>query len=90
MVNHIGTIIAEELDVLKPRIKLVIAEIEHNTGRKLEHQKIAEDIGVTPQQFSAWVNNRGWPRMDKAFKLAKYLGVRVDDLYQYVEGTNDA
>lgn len=84
-VNTIGSMLAEELDVIRSRIKIIIAEYEIRTGKKVEHREIAALVGVTQQQFSAWVNDRGWPRMDKAYKLAKLLGCKVDDLYIYEE-----
>lgn len=85
MVNTIGNTLAEESWVIKSRIRLKIAEYEAQQGRKVEYKEIAEKVGVTQQQFSAWVHDRGWPRMDKAFRLAKLLECRVDDLYQYEE-----
>lgn len=71
--------------MLKSRIKLVVAEFEVKSKRKIEHRELAKELGISQQQFSSWVNNRSWPRMDKAFKLAKMLGCKVDDLYEMFE-----
>lgn len=71
--------------MIKSRIKIAIAEFELRTGQRVEQKEIAAKVGVTQPQFSAWVNDRGWPRMDKAFRLARLLGCKVDDLYIYEE-----
>lgn len=75
--------VPEELDVIRSRLRVLIAEMELRNGKKIENRELAEMVGVTQQQFSNWVNDRGWPRMDKAYKLAKVLGCKVDDLYVY-------
>lgn len=67
MVNTIGNTVAEDYWVIKSRIKLKVAEYEAQQGRKVEYKEMAEKVGVTQQQFSAWVNDRGWPRVDKLF-----------------------
>lgn len=43
---------------------------------------IAEKMGVSPQQLSNWINERNYPTIDKAFKLAGLLNCKVDDLYE--------
>jgi transcriptional regulator with XRE-family HTH domain len=77
--------IMEVSPLIKSRIKILIAEKELRDKHKIEFREIASSVFVSPQQFSAWLNDRGWPRMDKAFRLAKYLGCKVDDLYEYEE-----
>jgi transcriptional regulator with XRE-family HTH domain len=37
---------------------------------------------ATSQQISNWINMRNYPTIDNEFKLAKLLGVKVDDLYE--------
>lgn len=49
---------------------------------------IADKMGVTPQQLSNWIHERNYPTIDKAFKLADLLGVKVDDLYTKKEPTH--
>jgi DNA-binding XRE family transcriptional regulator len=78
-----ATMLSEDLEMIKPRIKVVVAEYEVRSNRKVEYREIADSVGVSQQQFSSWVNGRSWPRMDKAFKLAALLGCKVDDLYSY-------
>lgn len=43
---------------------------------------IAKKLEVTPNQISNWINGRSHPTIEKAFKLANLLGVKVDDLYE--------
>lgn len=43
---------------------------------------IAKQLGITPNQLSNWINGKSHPTIEKAFKLADLLGVKVDDLYE--------
>jgi putative transcriptional regulator len=43
---------------------------------------IAKEVGITPTQLSNWIACRSYPPLDKAYKLAKLLGCKVDDLYE--------
>ncbi|TYS91884.1 helix-turn-helix transcriptional regulator [Rossellomorea aquimaris] len=60
---------------MKPRIKELIV------ARDLKQKDVAMELGVTPQQLSNWVKGVSYPRMKQAFKLAKFLECKVDDLY---------
>jgi transcriptional regulator with XRE-family HTH domain len=44
---------------------------------------IAKEVGITPNQLSNWIAGRSYPPLDKAYKLAALLGVKVDDLYEH-------
>jgi putative transcriptional regulator len=46
---------------------------------------IAKELEVSPTQLSNWISGRSYPTLEKAFKLATILGVKVDDLYESVE-----
>ncbi len=46
---------------------------------------IAKQMDVSPTQLSNWISGRSYPPMDKAFKLAKVLNVKVDDLYEEIK-----
>lgn len=50
---------------------------------------IASQCGVSREQVSKWVNGKAYPRLDKAFKLAKILNVKVDDLYEEIDNTDN-
>ncbi|MGG1676652.1 helix-turn-helix transcriptional regulator [Neobacillus sp. NRS-1170] len=43
---------------------------------------IAKQLEVTPNQISNWISGRSFPTIEKAFKLADLLEVKVDDLYE--------
>lgn len=51
-------------------------------AKGLKRKYIADQLGVTREMVSRWVVGKSYPRLDKAFKLAKILGVKVDDLYE--------
>lgn len=65
--------------MLKPKIRVRLAEIEK------KQSEIYVKLGVTPQQFSNWVQGSSTPRLEMAFKLAKELNCNVDDLWYYEE-----
>ncbi|MDF2534435.1 MAG: transcriptional regulator [Bacillales bacterium] len=46
---------------------------------------IAKQLEVTPTQLSNWVSGKSHPTIEKAFKLAEILEIKVDDLYERVE-----
>ena len=60
-----------------------IGEIIDSQGYKKKY--IAERMDITQSQLSNWISGRSYPPMDKAFKLAKFLNVKVDDLYEEIE-----
>jgi putative transcriptional regulator len=43
---------------------------------------IAKQVDITPTQLSNWISGKSSPTIEKAFKLADLLGVKVDDLYE--------
>jgi putative transcriptional regulator len=43
---------------------------------------IAKQIGVSQNQISNWISGKSSPTIEKAFKLAELLDVKVDDLYE--------
>lgn len=65
--------------MLKPKIRVRLAELE------LKQSDIYEKFDVTQKQFSNWVTGSSAPRLEIAFKLAKYLNCKVDDLWEYKE-----
>ena len=44
---------------------------------------IAKELEISPTQLSNWISSRSFPTMEKAFKLAQLLNVKVDDLYEH-------
>lgn len=65
--------------MIKPRMKQIIIE------RGYRQNFVADKLGVSKQQLSNWVNGLSYPPMNKAFALAKFLGVKVDDLYEEID-----
>ncbi|MEH7355680.1 helix-turn-helix transcriptional regulator [Neobacillus drentensis] len=65
--------------MLKPKIRVKLAELE------LKQSDIYKEFEVTQKQFSNWVTGTSAPRLELAFKLAKRLGCKVDDLWEYKE-----
>lgn len=64
---------------MKPQIKKLIVE------KGMKQKDVAKEIGVSSQQLSNWVTGESYPRMKQAFKLAEFLGCKVDDLYRNEE-----
>lgn len=72
-----------ELDtLLKCRIKVRLAEL--NKSQK----ELAEYMEVAKQTMNGWAAGRIVPPLEKAFKIAKYLDCKVDDLWEFKEDTD--
>jgi DNA-binding XRE family transcriptional regulator len=65
--------------MLKSRIKIRLAELE------IKQQELSDKLGVTKQTMSLWVNGKSMPTLETAFKIAKLLDCKVDELYVYKE-----
>lgn len=52
------------------------------------HNELADQMGVSKQMFSNWVTGRNYMRIDKAFKLSRLLGVKVDELYAEIDNSD--
>lgn len=70
---------SEEMRVLNPKIRVRLAELN------MKQTELVKALGVTPQQISNWVNGTSAPRLHEAFRLAKFLNCKVDDLWEYKE-----
>ena len=64
---------------MEPRI----AEIRNSKGLKQIH--VAKLVGISQQQLSDYEHKRAYPRVDKAFRLAKVLECKVDELWEFKE-----
>lgn len=56
---------------------------EHIKNSGLRKDFIASHLGVTTRQLRKYEKMLNFIPIDKAFKLAKLLNVKVDDLYEY-------
>lgn len=43
---------------------------------------VAEQLGVSQTVLSRWINGHSMPSLENAFKLAKILNCKVDDLWE--------
>lgn len=64
-------------------IESKIKELVEKSGYKRSF--IAEKINVSVKQLRNYERGHSYVPMDKAFKLAELLGVKVDDLYSTKE-----
>lgn len=63
--------------MLKSRLKIRLAELH------MKQNDLASELGVTKQTLSLWVNGKSSPTLETAFKIAKLLDCKVDDLFEY-------
>ncbi|RID85895.1 helix-turn-helix transcriptional regulator [Mesobacillus zeae] len=61
---------------MKPRIKDI------RVSKGLMQIYVAKEAKISQQQLSDYERGRTFPRIDKAYRLAKVLGVEVGDLYE--------
>ncbi|WP_144551998.1 helix-turn-helix transcriptional regulator [Peribacillus simplex] len=61
--------------MLKPRIRVLLAE------KDLKQNEICKELEVSATQFSNWVNGTSFPRLELAFKLAKILDCKIEELW---------
>lgn len=65
-----------EFTVMKPRIR----EIRLSKG--LMQKYCAEQVGIQQQLWSQYESGTRYPRIDRAYKIAKVLSVKVNELYE--------
>lgn len=81
----LATIPLEETRLLKSNINVLIAQYEREHGR-VKRKDIAERIGITPQYLTTLASGKiKAPNTEVLFRLAAFLGVKVDDLFEYKE-----
>ncbi|MEH7011802.1 helix-turn-helix transcriptional regulator [Neobacillus niacini] len=57
-----------------------IGELIKQSPYKREY--IMKKLGVSANTLSNWSTGKTLPSLEKAFQLADFLGVKVDDLYE--------
>jgi putative transcriptional regulator len=75
-------IIVEVLFMYKSNIGWLIKKSPHS------REYIMKELGISANTLSNWSTGKSIPSLDKAFKLADILEVKVDDLYERVEHNN--
>jgi putative transcriptional regulator len=51
----------------------------------LTQEELADDVGVTRQTILAIEKGKYDPSLDLAFKIARYFGVSIDEIFIYDE-----
>jgi putative transcriptional regulator len=64
-------------DLLKSHVKLRLVELD------MSQTELADKLLVSKQTMNAWVRGRVKPPLETAFKIAKELNCKVDDLWEY-------
>lgn len=63
--------------------KSKIGDVRRAKG--LQQNFVAKSIHVSQQSLSAWERNESYPTANHLFNLARFLNVKVDDLYEKAE-----
>lgn len=58
--------------------------------RGIKQEALADAMGVSRQTISSLENGRYNPSVILAIKLARYFGMKVEDIFIYEEESNDA
>ena len=69
-------------------MKYRLEEIRNQRGIKQE--ALADAMGVSRQTISSLENGRYNPSVILAIKLARYFGMKVEDIFIYEEESNEA
>ncbi|MBA4602586.1 helix-turn-helix domain-containing protein [Thermoactinomyces mirandus] len=56
-------------------------------GKKPSQTSLARALGVRKQQVSLWARGGAMPRSETIFHMAHLLGVRPDELYEFIPPT---
>lgn len=62
---------------------------EIRTARGISQEELADILGVTRQTISSLENGRYNPSIILAFKIARYFGMAIEDIFIYEEGNDD-
>lgn len=66
------------------RVTNVIRPLRTDAG--ITQAQLAQQLGVTRQTVIAIEQGRYSPSLEMAFQIARVLGVRLDEVFQYPEG----
>jgi transcriptional regulator with XRE-family HTH domain len=64
---------------LRPRYKEWLAR------RGKTNKDLAEHLRISEGRVSEWVNNKGYPRFEMLWETAKFLEIKMDDLYEEIK-----
>lgn len=69
--------------MIRSKIRVRLAELDKRQS------EVYAKMGITPQQFSNWVQGKSMPYLETAFRLAKELDCKVDDLWELQDDMNE-
>ncbi len=58
---------------------------EFRKEKKIGQEVLAEEVGVSRQTIGSLENGRYNPSIILAFKIAKYFGVKIEDIFIFEE-----
>jgi len=64
---------------VKNRLKVLLVE------KEIRQKELAEYVGVSQATIAMIANKKALPSLENALKIAKYLGVRVEDIWSLEE-----
>ena len=67
-----------------PPISNTIRRLRFDHG-EMTQQELADRIGMTRQTIAAVEQNKYSPSLEAAFRIAHVFGVKLDDVFQWVE-----
>ena len=72
--------------------ELGVEALETNPKRRrgIKQEALADAMGVSRQTISSLENGRYNPSVILAIKLARYFGMKVEDIFIYEEESNEA
>jgi len=62
-----------------------LEELRHERG--IRQETLADAMAVSRQTISSLENGRYNPSIELAFKLARYFGLTIEEIFLYEEGT---
>lgn len=68
---------------IKKEFGKILREIR--TTKHLTQEKMAENIGIQPENYSRIENGLSFPKPENLVKLSKVLGVEIAELFQFNE-----
>ncbi|MEF7566298.1 helix-turn-helix transcriptional regulator [Bacillus infantis] len=65
--------------MLKSRIAILLRT------SKYRREFVQKELGISANTLTNWCSGKTYPTIDKAFKLAELLEVKVEDLYENID-----
>lgn len=75
---HCGILRQEVFSLLKSRIGILLRV------SKYRREFIQKELGISANTLTNWCSGKTYPPVDKAYKLAELLEVKIEDLYERI------